>query len=967
MISGKYKDFYDRLSARIPKERLLHDALSTLAFGTDASFYRLIPKLVVRACDEEEVRFILRHASEMDIPVTFRAAGTSLSGQALSDSVLVIASHGFGQHRILEDGLKIHLQPGIRGAAANRFLAPYGRKIGPDPASIDSAMIGGIAANNASGMCCGTSENSYKTVADIRIVLADGTLLDTADESSREQFRSTHPALLQSLEDLSRRVREDETLSARIRRKYKIKNTTGYSLNALTDYTEGFDILKHLIIGSEGTLAFIAGITYRTVADHKYKSLALVIYPTIEAACNAVTVLKRQPVSAVELIDRAGIRSVDQTPGIPQYLKTLSSEACALLVETRAESAQALQEQTLQITESIREIPTELPFSFTCDAAEQAVLWKIRKETLPTVAGMRKAGTTAIIEDICFPVERLASATVELREVFRRNGYDDAVIFGHALEGNLHFMFNQDFGTPSELERYGKFMDDVAELVVAGYDGSLKAEHGTGRNMAPYVEKEWGAQAYALMQEIKRLFDPKGILNPGVILNADPQAHLKNLKPCPSTRETINKCMECGFCERGCVSEGLTLSPRQRVAAFREMERLRTTGQAPHIAAEMQQRYRYWGMETCATDSLCNRLCPVKADAGKLIKELRHESHSARAERNAVKIASGMDTVTAGMRTGLNVLYGMRMLLGKNAFGMLARGARTLTGGVLPLWNEYFPKGARKIKYAPAGTPSPENPAQGSAKTVPAAEKPARSTADGLPEKVVYFPSCITRSMGTARSYSSEPEITRLTEKLLRKAGYEIVHPEALDKLCCGMAFSSKGYAEAGRQASDRLKAALLKASENGRYPVLCDMSPCLYTMHTQMDGELNLLEPAEFILKYLAPRLEIRKQPEKVAVFAVCSAKKLGVDNQLYEVARLCAEEVTVIESNCCGFAGDRGFTYPELNTHGLRHLKEQVDGCAGGYATSRTCEIGLSRNSGLTFKSILYLLDRASEPRRK
>ncbi|MBR5856294.1 MAG: FAD-binding oxidoreductase, partial [Bacteroidales bacterium] len=168
MLHGKYKTFYEKLNTIIPKQRLLHDALSTLAFGTDASFYRLVPKIVVRANNEDEIEFIMKTAWAMDIPVTFRAAGTSLSGQAISDSVLVIATHGFKDHKVLDGGLKIRLQPGIRGGHANKYLLPYGRKIGPDPASIDSAMIGGIAANNASGMCCGTSENSYKTIADIK-------------------------------------------------------------------------------------------------------------------------------------------------------------------------------------------------------------------------------------------------------------------------------------------------------------------------------------------------------------------------------------------------------------------------------------------------------------------------------------------------------------------------------------------------------------------------------------------------------------------------------------------------------------------------------------------------------------------------------------------------------------------------------------------------------------------------------
>lgn len=950
MISGKYKVFYDKLSTVISKERLLHDALSTLAFGTDASFYRLIPKLVVRASSEEEIMFIAKTAYDMDIPVTYRAAGTSLSGQAISDSVLVIATHGFKNYKILDGGLKISLQPGIRGGMANRYLAAYGRKIGPDPASIDSAMIGGIAANNASGMCCGTSENSYKTVADIRVILSDGTLLDTADVNSRNAFVVSHKYLLDKLEEISERIDKDEPLRERIKKKYKIKNTTGYSLNAFVDYRDGFEILKHLIIGSEGTLAFISGITYNTVIDSKFKGLALAIYPTIRDACSAVQIIKGEPVSATELMDRASLRSVENADGVPQFLKTLSEGACGLLIEVTADEEEELDKKIQSVSESIKGIKSERPITFTKDAREQASLWKIRKETLPTVAGMRKSGTTAIIEDICFPVSQLADATMDLREVFHKNGYDDAVIFGHALAGNLHFMFNQDFTTPSEVERYKNFMDDIANLVVAKYEGSLKAEHGTGRNMAPFVELEWGAQAYALMKEVKQLFDPKNILNPGVILNSNKNAHIENLKPCPQTNEIVDKCMECGFCEGTCVAEGLTLSPRQRVASFREMERLRRSGEMPHIAAEMRKQYSYWGDETCATDSLCALKCPVKVDTGKLIKSIRHDSRSERGEKVAYKLATNMDKVTAGMRGGLNTVYALRMIFGKRAFGALAVGVRKISCNLIPLWNEYFPKGAHKMKVS---------------------EEYITSTGITGKDKVVYFPSCITRSMGTSKSYSKELEITKLTEKILLKAGYQVIYPKNLNKLCCGMAFSSKGYVDAGKKASDTLQDALLEASEGGKYPILCDMSPCLYTMHSNMDGTLKLYEPAEFITKFLLKKLKITKQHEKIAVFAVCSAKKLGVDNMLYSLAKELADEVVVIDSNCCGFAGDRGFTYPELNTHGLRELKRQIDGtgdgtgisCSAGYSTSRTCEIGLSRNSGITFKSILYLLDKASE----
>lgn len=943
MITGKYKELYEGLARVIPKERMLHDSLSTLAFGTDASFYRLIPKLIVKVQSENELQHVIKQADKLSIPITFRAAGTSLSGQAISDSVLVIATHGWQQHEILENGEKIRLQVGLRGFQANGWLAKYGKKIGPDPASIDSAMIGGIAANNASGMCCGTSENSYKTIADIRIILSDGTILDTANQESCESFIKTNGSILTRLERMAAEIKADKALNEKIIHKFKIKNTTGYSLNALTDFSNGFDILKHLMIGSEGTLAFISDITYNTVVEHPYKALAFAIYPDMESACRAVQILKNQPVSAVELMDRAAIRSVDSAKGVPAYLKTISDNAAALLIETQAENNGQLLTNTEQISKSIESIATELPVSFTSDNKEQAILWKIRKETLPTVAGMRKSGSTSIIEDVCFPMKDLAAATLDLQGLFAKHGYSDAVIFGHALEGNLHFMFNPDFREQSEIDRYSNFMDDVADIVVDKYDGSLKAEHGTGRNMAPFVEKEWGARAFELMKEIKDIFDPKGILNPGVILNDDNKIHLKNFKPMASIRESADKCMECGFCEGGCVSEGLTLSPRQRVVVFREMERLRLSGEEPHRAAELNNLYKYAGLATCATDSLCYLKCPVKIDTGKLVKELRHEGHSQRSEKIATYLSNNMATVTAGMRAGLSLLFYIRLVMGKKVFGTLATAFHKLSGGLVPLWNEHFPKGAKKI---------------------PAIKQRNLSLKEVVSpiDKVVYFPSCITRTMGVSKDYTDSLEITQLTGKLLKRAGYDIIYPKELNSLCCGMAFSSKGFVEAGRQASGKLEAALMEASENGKYPILCDMSPCLYTMKSNMGERLKLYEPAEFIQDKLMGRLNIRQLDKKVAVFAVCSTKKMEVDGAIAAIARKCAKEVVVIDSNCCGFAGDRGFLLPELNRHGLRFIKEQSTGCKEGYATSRTCEIGLSNHSGVTFSSIMYLVEEAS-----
>ena len=943
MLAGNYKTLFQQLTPVIDSKRIFHDPLHTLAYGTDASFYRLIPKMVIKAKDEQELRLILQKSSALSLPVTFRAAGTSLSGQAISDSVLVIAGNHWKKYAIIEEGLKIRLQPGLTGGRVNALLAPYGRKIGPDPASVNAAMVGGIAANNASGMCCGTSENTYKTLDSMRIIFADGSLLDTADPKNREQFGLSHPELIRSIADMAVKVKANKTLADRISLKYKMKNTTGYSLNALVDFSDPFDVIEHLMIGSEGTLGFIAEITYKTVIEHPYKASALMIFPDIEKACKAVTLLQTAPVSAVELIDRAGLRSVENQEGAPEYLKTINPKGCALLVETRALQQKEVERQIAVILGTIQPIPTEIPIRFTTIPSEYEQFWNIRKGMFPSIGAIRKTGTTVIIEDVAFPVTRLAEATLDLQQRFKKWGYNEAVIFGHALEGNLHFVFTQDFGVQSEIDRYGQFMADVTDMVVAKYDGSLKAEHGTGRNMAPFVELEWGKEAYKLMKQIKYLFDPLNLLNPGVIITNDPEAHIKHLKPIPEANEKIDKCIECGFCEPSCVSAELTLTPRQRIVVYREMINLIKTGHEPHILAALTKDFKYAGNETCATDGLCATNCPVKIDTGKLIKHLRHNEIGS-GNGFADWIAGNMNLVTASARFALSAVGAFHSLLGTSLMNSISGGLRTLSGNRIPQWNPYMPLGADKIDV------------------------------DSMPvivtgRKVVYFPSCINRAMGVSQENRKEKQLSIKLVQLLTKAGFEVIYPENLNNLCCGMAFLSKGYTEAGVKKSKDLETALIQATDNGKYPVLCDMSPCLFTMKENMEEKLRLYEPVEFILEHLIPWLEITPLQETITVFPVCSMKKMGLERKLTELAQICASKVVIPETNCCGFAGDRGFSFPELNKHGLIDLKNQLtsEDILNGYSTSRTCEIGLSLHTGISHQSIVYLVDKVSTSRFK
>ncbi|MFT4202391.1 MAG: FAD-binding and (Fe-S)-binding domain-containing protein [Chitinophagaceae bacterium] len=944
MVPEKYQQFIHRVSSLIPKERLVTDPLKILAYGTDASFYRLLPQVVVQVHDEAEVVKVLEEAVALELPVTFRAAGTSLSGQAISDSILVVASHKWREYEILDaDGLRVKYQPGMVGARANIVLKPYGRKIGPDPASLNSAMIGGIAANNASGMCCGNAQNTYQTIADIRIVLYDGTVLDTADAESRKAFADKHSDILKEINELRKSIVSDTVLYERIQRKFKIKNTTGYSINALVDYEDPIEIIKHLMVGSEGSLAFISNITYNTVVDEPFKSCALLIFNTIEEACNAVPFLSKSPAAAVELLDRESIHSVEHHPMAPDYFKTLPESACVLLVECQASTEDGRLEKQDAVRQAIVEVPTAFPFEFVAaekDPKRYSFNWQARKGLLPSVGGLRKTGTTCLIEDVAVPVENLAAACIGLKALFKKYDYKDAVLFGHALAGNLHLVFSQDFADPKEVERYAHLMDELAELIAVQFGGSLKAEHGTGRNMAPFVLKEWGDAAYNTMLRIKQIFDPKHLLNPGVIINSNPKIHLENLKPLPASNPIVDKCMECGFCESSCVSEGLTLSPRQRIVVGREIERLKETGENPERLRLLQKESLYNVDETCATDGLCALACPVDIDTGKYVKDLRHASHSDKAEKTADKLAEKMATITAGMRGALNVVGGFQSVSGDKIMGAIAGGLRKLSGGKIPKWNPYMPKGGAKIIHEIV------NP--------------------GQKNKVVYFASCINRGMGNAKGYkSNDLKLVDLTEKLLAKAGFTICYPDGINGLCCGMPFSSKGFKEEGQKVADRLEAALMQATDNGKYPVLYDMSSCFYTSHEYFANNkyLKIYDPIQFVLEFVMPKLQVTQPRESITVFPVCSAKKIGMVDGLVQLSKMCAHNVKLVDTNCCGFAGDRGFTFPELNAHGQRHLQEQIPvGCAEGYSTNRPCEIGMSEYSGISFKSIFYLVDEVT-----
>jgi D-lactate dehydrogenase len=486
--------------------------------------------------------------------------------------------------------------------------------------------------------------------------------------------------------------------------------------------------------------------------------------------------------------------------------------------------------------------------------------------------------------------------------------------------------------------RYQAFMDDVAQLVAVKFGGSLKAEHGTGRNMAPFVELEWGHDAYQLMWTLKRLLDPNGILNPDVVLSDDPQIHLKHLKPLPAADAIVDKCIECGFCEPVCPSKGLTLSPRQRIVMWRDIQARQRAGEDTR---ELMQAYQYQGIDTCAATGLCAQRCPVGINTGELVKKLR--AQAAAHVKTADWLADHFHTTLRGARLTLAAANSARKLLGAPRLARLSATLTQASGGRLPQWTPALPQ--------PLRTP-PALPAQ----------------QDQRP-RVVYLAACVSRVMGPAASDREQTSLLDKTRALLEKAGYQVVFPDNADSLCCGQPFASKGYAEQAEFKRQELINALLQASRGGIDPIYCDTSPCtLRLVQDLADTRLELHDPVRFIRTYLLDKLEFTPQDEPVAVHVTCSTQHLGESQALIDLARRCSKQVVIPEGiHCCGFAGDKGFTTPELNAHALRSLKDAVQYCGEGISTSRTCEIGLSDHSGIDYHGLVYLVDRVTQPLNK
>jgi D-lactate dehydrogenase len=939
----------DDMVEMLGKDQVHARALDLIRFATDASPYRMFPKIVVTPRTEAEVQKILAYAREKKQTVTIRSAGSSLSGQAQGDGILLDARKHWAGWKVEKGGARLRVRPGTVMFRANLALAPYGYRLGPDPASSGVATIGGVVANNASGMCCGTAENSYKTIESMTFILPSGTKINTADPDAEQKFADAEPVLAKGLLDIRGEILADPPLTARIRKKFSIKNTTGYHMEAFLDAKTPLEIFRLLMVGSEGTLGFISEVVFETIPDDKHRLTAFLFFPDMHSACAAVAPFVQHGAAAVEVSDRASIRAVEGKPGVPDRWKRFSDTATALLVEFRESSLEKLAGAENAANEILSTLQLLEPADFTKDPHIAAQFWNVRNGLLPSVGGARPSGRSLILEDVCFPPERLADGAVDLQKLFVRHGYEGTV-FGHASAGNLHFLITPSLNTEADIAQFDGFLRDVVATVVDKYDGSLKAEHGTGRNIAPFVEREWGSKLTGLMWRLKALADPGSILSPGVLLTHDPKSHLHHLHTVPTVENEVDGCIECGYCEPVCPSRNLTTTPRQRIVLRREM--LRQPEGSPLTEALLRE-YEYDAIETCAGDGMCSMACPLGINTGVLMKQFRHLEHTHAQEYVAEKLAEHWAEVELGGRLALTANNISSRVLGHlPAKGLTSLARSVVSNDLVPVCLPNIPPAAN-VKF-------PSTKKEGAA--------------------AVYFSACVNRMFGNAEDSKSETSLAEAMVTVSARAGMPVWLPDDLAGNCCATVWHSKGYDDGNSYMANKIVDSMWRWSDHGRLPVVCDASSCTFGITSEIlhyltpenlerHKRLTLLDSVAWAYDYLLPRLKVTKRLHSAVVHPVCSTHHLGLSEKIHALAAELAEEaVTPIYATCCAFAGDRGMLHPELTKSATsEQVAEISDRHFDAYlASNRTCELGMNLATGKDYRSIIFALEESTRPER-
>lgn len=847
--------------------KVYQDAFLKYSYSTDASVYRYMPELVVFVDSKSEIIDLIDYALTQDKTICFRAAGTSLSGQTQTDGILCDISRSFKNIEIINNADSVIVEPSVILSKINRVLIKHSKKIGPDPASINSCMIGGVIANNSSGLSSGIDKNPYSTIENMEIILSDKSIISTFETSEYyNQFSEFGQNILDNLLKIRNKILKNDSLKNKIINKYKVKNTVGYSLNAFIEFDNSLDILKHLIIGSEGTLAFVSKVQMKTFDIKTYKQTAIIFIKDYYLLLNHIQSLKNFNPSALEFMDYYSLLSVKNLDLIGKNIASLDENSAAILIEIESDNLIELNELANTIDNYINNNFKEKLIdktAFMSDKYDQEKVWKIRKGLLSSIGANRPKGTSFLVEDIAFSLDKLAPAISDLKQLLSKYNYQNTAIYGHGLDGNVHFMISENFEKDERIELYDRFMNELAELVCKKYDGSLKAEHGTGRNMAPFVEKEWGSECYDIMKEIKQLFDPYNVFNKGVLINSEPKIHLKNLKKIEITNDEADKCIECGFCEHVCPTRDVSVSPRIRISQSRYIKSVENNNIS--IDKKLIDKFNYNYSNTCVTDSLCSMVCPVGIDTGKLVKIYREKQNNI-LQKNIAKFISSNSNMS-------------EKIMSKSI---------DLTQHILN--NNKISKSNVARKFIPQTNFSSKIEVN-----------------DEINPDLYYFPTCSERLMGNIQNTENQAE--KFLE-ICHKIGIKVQIIQSTG-LCCGMSMDSKGLKDASLIMQKNIYETLNIMNDKD---IVISSSSCFSFLNTNQDfKKFKFLDFEEFCLKYLSKE-DILYKEDLIVYHASCSSQKSNNDTKLLELLSQNSKNIEKIEKYCCGMGGDRALLYPEI-----------------------------------------------------
>jgi D-lactate dehydrogenase len=458
--------------------------------------------------------------------------------------------------------------------------------------------------------------------------------------------------------------------------------------------------------------------------------------------------------------------------------------------------------------------------------------------------------------------------------------------------------------------------------------------------MAPFVRRQFGETLYGVMARVKELFDPDGLLAPGVLISQDPREHLRGIKALPAVDPAFDACVECGYCEPTCPAKDLTTTPRQRIGLERVL-----AAAPPRERRAVAKDFGYQAVDTCAADSLCAVACPVGIDTGKVMKAERAERHGAVVQGLGAVAARNWGPVTGALRTALG--------LARHVPAGLLPAVTGAARAVLP--KDWVPQAGRDL-------PGP-GPARRGGELI------GRGQVVG-----VYFATCINSLFEGAGGL---PGVGAALDRLCQAAGVSLLIPEGVQDLCCGTVWTSKGLAKGAELMALRTMAALWRATDRGRLPVVGDAASCSHGLAelaghlppkaARAAAKLTVLDAVTFAAGTLAPRLDVGQPVGSVAVHPTCSTVHLGAVDDLTRLAGLAGREVYVPRAwGCCAFAGDRGMLHPELTAAATRPEAQELaaeEARRGGpfdayVSANRTCELGISRATGRPYVHVLQLL---------